>query len=403
MSIMQWLRRATKRAPAAPLRFPTTGFETFGADVLLEEETLEEYRRGLYYPVRLGELIQARYQVVGKFGFGTTSTAWLAKDLQAHKYVALKVYTYDREHDEEFETCQAMNRLGKSHPGSSHIRSAMDTFTIEQTSGANHRCLVQRPMWDSLTDLLDRNPTRRFTIPLLKAALTQTFLALDFLHTECKLVHTDIKGDNLLQEIADQSILDDFVKDELEDPSPRKEEDGVTIYASRAFGLPKKFGKVVLSDFGSAVRGDEEHWHDAQPDVYRSPEVMLKTKWSYPIDIWNVGVMIWDLFEGRHLFYGRDPDGTGYSTRAHLAEVVAILGPPPPDLLQRGRRSNEFFSDGKFIAEVPVPKTTLAELETNLEGTEQDRFLTFMQGMLRWRPEDRKTAKQLLEDPWLRI
>lgn len=54
---------------------------------------------------------------------------------------------------------------------------------------------------------------------------------------------------------------------------------------------------------------------------------------------------IWDLFEGKHLFYGNDPDGKGYSARAYLAEVIGMLGPPPPDLLKRGKRSAEFFDD----------------------------------------------------------
>ena len=49
----------------------------------------------------------------------------------------------------------------------------------------------------------------------------------------------------------------------------------------------------MLSDFGSAVQGDERRNHDAQPNIYRSPEVMLKTDWSYPVDIWNVGVMVY--------------------------------------------------------------------------------------------------------------
>lgn len=48
------------------------------------------------------------------------------------------------------------------------------------------------------------------------------------------------------------------------------------------------------------------------------------------------------------MFHGNDPDGKGYSTRAHLAEVIGILGPPPADMLKGGIRSNEFFSeDGK--------------------------------------------------------
>ena len=64
----------------------------------------------------------------------------------------------------------------------------------------------------------------------------------------------------------------------------------------------------------------------------------------------DVEAMIWDVFEGHHLFYGEDPSGKGYMTRAHLAEVVGLLGPPAVDLLGRGARSGEFFSeDGKLF------------------------------------------------------
>jgi hypothetical protein len=45
------------------------------------------------------------------------------------------------------------------------------------------------------------------------------------------------------------------------------------------------------------------------------------------------------------LFYGNDPDGSGYKTRAHLAEVVGLLGLPPLDLLKQGSRSTEFFDE----------------------------------------------------------
>jgi len=85
---------------------------------------------------------------------------------------------------------------------------------------------------------------------------------------------------------------------------------------------------------------------------------MVKAAWSYPVDIWDVGVMVWDLFEGKHMFHGNDPDGNGYSTRAHLAEVIGMLGPPPLDLLKRGIRSPEFFDkEGKYFREpIGLPK-----------------------------------------------
>jgi serine/threonine-protein kinase SRPK3 len=102
----------------------------------------------------------------------------------------------------------------------------------------------------------------------------------------------DIKADNILIEIDDNDILDSFVNTELESPSPRKFVDGAPVYGSRRFDRPKRFGLVVLSDFGSAVSGDQTRTHDAQPNVYRCPEVMLKTEWSYPADIWNVGAMV---------------------------------------------------------------------------------------------------------------
>lgn len=87
----------------------------------------------------------------------------------------------------------------------------------------------------------------------------------------------------------------------MENPSPRKFISGIPVYASRQFELPKTFGRAILSDFGSAVRGDEKRDHDAQPNVYRSPEVMLKTEWSYPVDIWNVAVMVCCAYTFSHL------------------------------------------------------------------------------------------------------
>ena len=101
-----------------------------------------------------------------------------------------------------------------------------------------------------------------------------------------------IKGDNILQEIEDKSILEGFTKAEMEYPSPRNFVRGAPVYASRRFKRPKTFGRAILNDFGSAVYGDQQRNHDAQPNVYRSPEVMLKANWSYSVDIWNVGVMV---------------------------------------------------------------------------------------------------------------
>ncbi|KAJ5483236.1 protein kinase domain protein [Penicillium desertorum] len=384
---MKWATKALRRAPSPPMCFPTSGFETVRPSDVLDEERCEKFKQGQYYPANIGDVLISKYQIVGKLGFGTTSTVWLARDLEGHRYVTLKIYARDERNQEEFEIYKQLNQRRSWHPGHAHVRKALDIFTIP-SSGGNHPYFLHSTICTLNASL--STPASRINKAFSK-------------YVSLICIRIDIKSDNILQEIEDKSILESFTQAELEKPSPRKIVNGLPVYASRRFDLPKVFGRAVLSDFGSAVRGDEKRNHDAQPDVYRSPEVMLKTDWSYPVDIWNVGVMVWDLFEGRHLFHGNDPDGKGYSTRAHLAEVMGILGPPPLDMLQRGKRSHEFFtSDGKWKQDIEIPTgVSLEQSEEFLEGRNKEMFVAFMRGMLQWRPEDRKTAKDLLQDPWL--
>lgn len=57
---------------------------------------------------------------------------------------------------------------------------------------------------------------------------------------------------------------------------------------------------------------------------------------------------------------------------------------------------------GRWIADVPIPQgNSLDTAERVLAGRNKAMFLEFVRGMLAWRPEDRKTARELLEDPWL--
>ncbi len=103
----------------------------------------------------------------------------------------------------------------------------------------------------------------------------------------------DIKADNIMFGIEDDSVFAAFEKQELLEPSARKlVDDDRAIYVSRELQMPKKWGAPVLCDFGSAVPGDMEHSEDVQPDIYRAPEVILEAPWSYQIDIWNAGCMV---------------------------------------------------------------------------------------------------------------
>ena len=48
-----------------------------------------------------------------------------------------------------------------------------------------------------------------------------------------------------------------------------------------------------------------------------------------------------------------------------------------------------------------VPKETLEDTEKRLKEEEQALFLSFVKKMLKWKPEERSSAKELLGDPWL--
>lgn len=57
---------------------------------------------------------------------------------------------------------------------------------------------------------------------------------------------------------------------------------------------------------------------------------------------------IWDVFEGGSLFPAQDPEFERYRSRAHLAEIINLLGPPPATLLSKGQLTDKFFAeDGK--------------------------------------------------------
>jgi len=56
-------------------------------------------------------------------------------------------------------------------------------------------------------------------------------------------------------------------------------------------------------------------------------------------------MQIWDIFEGGHLFTGHDSEYNTYRSRAHLAEMVALLGPPPANVLARGAGRHKYFDD----------------------------------------------------------
>lgn len=90
--------------------------------------------------------------------------------------------------------------------------------------------------------------------------------------------------------------------------------------------------------------------------------------------------------------------------------MISVIGPPPLELIKRGKRSTEWFDEnGKWLEPDEkdperlslLPASGLEAVEENLEGKDKELFLNFIKSMLQWEPERRKTARELLDDPWL--
>ncbi|KAI2945553.1 hypothetical protein CBS147321_3800 [Aspergillus niger] len=81
-SVHPFQRRGMASTPMVqPRVFPTSGFELLNSIEPFEEESLPDYLKERYYPVSLGEVLNSRYQVITKLGFGASSTVWLCHDL----------------------------------------------------------------------------------------------------------------------------------------------------------------------------------------------------------------------------------------------------------------------------------------------------------------------------------
>ena len=232
--------------------------------------------------------------------------------------MALKVNTCDfadeaaAEH--ELDNSRRIVQGNPKHPGFSFVRTITDSFKISGPYG-HHICLVYELMREPLWLFERRCKNGRFTLGLIKGYLRLLLMGLDYLHTECHIIHTggfgtfctitqqkmtnpvaiDIKLDNIMVGFEDPSVIEDFVRAQAYNPMHRKVLDGYSVYRSHNdFGLLRaKFVLPKIADFGLAQYGTKGlQRHPIQPDHYRAPEVILGAGWTYSADIWNLGVLV---------------------------------------------------------------------------------------------------------------
>lgn len=181
-----------------------------------DEEDLEDYCKGGYHPVQVGENFKnSRYTVVQKLGWGHFSTVWLSRDNQTGKHVALKVVRSASHYTEtaldEIKLLKKIVDANHDHPGREHVVSLLDSFEHRGPNGL-HICMVFEVLGENLLGLIKRWNHRGIPMPLVKQITKQVLLGLDYLHRECGIIHTDLKPENVLIEIGDvEKIVKEYV------------------------------------------------------------------------------------------------------------------------------------------------------------------------------------------------
>ncbi|PIA15291.1 kinase-like protein [Coemansia reversa NRRL 1564] len=217
----------------------------------VEEEDIDDYRKGGYHSVKIGDTFKKkRYKVVRKLGWGHFSTVWLAYDRDKDIHVALKIVKSAAHYTEaaldEIELCTRTVSVREPHVGRDYVAKLLDSFEHSGQNG-RHVCMVFEVLGENLLSLIRnarrysllrdvvctvnavsagnggrRQPQQQGTaehvglgtynetsedktrssdglpIPLVKRIARQIIAGLAYLHGPCNMIHTDLKPENVL-------------------------------------------------------------------------------------------------------------------------------------------------------------------------------------------------------------
>ncbi|XP_059693422.1 SRSF protein kinase 3 [Haemorhous mexicanus] len=187
-------------SPDPPPALPSLSESLLGSDEG-EQEDPRDYCKGGYYPVRIGDLFHGRYHVVRKLGWGHFSTVWLCWDLRRKRFVALKVVKSAPQYTEtaldEIKLLKCVRDSDPSDPNRENIVQLIDDFKISGVNGV-HVCMVLEVLGHQLLRWIIKSNYQGLPLPCVKSIVRQVLEGLDYLHTKCKIIHTDIKPENVL-------------------------------------------------------------------------------------------------------------------------------------------------------------------------------------------------------------
>ena len=322
-------------------------------------EKLENYSddNGVYKVV-YGDHLAYRYELIEFLGKGTFGQVYKCFDYKREILVAVKIlkknHKIRRQGENEIKNLEMINE--KDFDDNKCLVRMLQCFEFR-----NHLCISFELLSINLYHFLKKNHFKGTNLNLIKRIAMQILIALRHLHS-LGLIHSDLKLENILLKNEGKSSI-----------------------------------KVI--DFGSTIHYVNPLCSYLQSRYYRSPEVILGAGYDNKIDIWSFGCILSELFTGRALFAGENEHD-------QLIRIMAVLGPPPAELLEKSRRKSIFFNEDSSPRKIKNKKVVILQPRTRIIFKPNDKdegvFLDFLNKCLVWDPCARLSTEEALKHPFIK-
>ncbi|MFS7955149.1 putative protein kinase CMGC-SRPK family [Helianthus anomalus] len=415
-----------------------------------EDEDFDSYRKGGYHAVRIGDSFAGgRFIAQRKLGWGQFSTVWLASGLKFGlmrsviwmrlvrqcKYVALKIQKSAPEFVQAaLHEIEILSAITENDPKNEKcVVQLVDHFKHRGPNG-QHLCMVLEFLGDSILHLIRYNRYKGINLNKVREMCRCILTGLDYLHRELRILHTDLKPENILLvstvnpskdpirsktppilERPEGSLTGGAAVNVIEKKLKQRARRAVAkIAAERRGGVPEPKPERCLDgidfrckivDLGNACSADKAVAEEIQTRQYRAPEVILQSGYSFPVDMWSFACTAFELATGEMMFAPKP--GPGFSEdEDHLALMMELLGKMPRKIAIGGGRSKDYFDRHGDLKRIRRLKhSSLSRLlidKFKFPETDAREFAEFLTPILDFDPENRPTAQQCLQHPWLR-
>ena len=412
----------------------------------------------------VGNHINNQYLILKYLGKGTFSKVWMVHDFINNKFMALKVQEpkYLKDFDYEVNNLKYINSNG-GHKNIMEFYGVLD-FKIGEEK---RKGILIELLGDSIDFLLSKDYDDKIDSNIIKNIFKNILEGINFIHNK-GLLHNDLKPDNILLSRPNKSIsnyiekieelnINKYYLDKIEELSPNelklldKNKRKIVkrkIKEKASKETVKEFKKKIVEinntsfenikldileineddknnnldnvknedldlenlsfkiiDFGSAEAEGKMDHDEILARSYRPPENILNSYYDRKADIWVIGCMLYEFFNGCSLFNLKDCDLQGVDKdRRHIAEMYDVLGKMPKEMAMVCEFSEDIFDNkGRVIKNKGIEERDIKKelcYRFNIEDIELDKIHKLIFKILNYNPKLRPSCSDILKNEW---